>query len=368
MGNCLRTCVSLQKRRTVIGAGQVDEATGLKSAAGVDLDLTMVHPRIVAMGFPAVGLDACYRNPRDDVVAFVRENFGSNFRVYNLCSEPDRQYDPAVFSALAYQRVQWPDHLPPTLRMLRTLIADACAFLESDAANLVLVHCKAGKGRTGTVICCLLLAIGAAADAERAIAMFGDARTKDSKGLTIPSQRRYVAYFAEVLWAARAAARGATATATAARIPRDPTSGAGFAENDAVALQQRGVTVARVRCLRFPFAHVVRRDPSSGAPVDHYTLALVRDGDGEWFESPPGAPGNATALSDDFIVCLSDSPQFPCKHVSLWLHAAFVVASTTPASPVATAFTVQELDGGRPTFGASASDRQALIVWFARSS
>lgn len=48
----LRECVSKQKRRFEC------------SDTGVNLDLTYVTSRIIAMGFPAVGLESVYRNPR----------------------------------------------------------------------------------------------------------------------------------------------------------------------------------------------------------------------------------------------------------------------------------------------------------------
>ena len=60
------------------------------------------------MGFPSIGCEACYRNPRDDVIDFLNENFGSEFRVYNLCSESDRQYDVAIFEGRVCSQVQWP--------------------------------------------------------------------------------------------------------------------------------------------------------------------------------------------------------------------------------------------------------------------
>lgn len=34
---------------------------------------------------------------------------------------------------------------------------DASAFLAADPSNIVAIHCKAGKGRTGIMVCALLL-------------------------------------------------------------------------------------------------------------------------------------------------------------------------------------------------------------------
>jgi protein-tyrosine phosphatase len=41
--------------------------------------------------------------------------------------------------------------------MVHEFVGDAYAWLTAHPENVVAVHCKAGKGRTGTMICCLLL-------------------------------------------------------------------------------------------------------------------------------------------------------------------------------------------------------------------
>jgi hypothetical protein len=45
----------------------------------------------------------------------------------------------------------------PPLAMIQQFCADAAAWLAADPVNVVVVHCKAGKGRTGIMICSLLL-------------------------------------------------------------------------------------------------------------------------------------------------------------------------------------------------------------------
>ena len=58
---------------------------------------------------------------------------------------------------------------------------------------MVCIHCKAGKGRTGTTIAAFLAFSGMTA--EDALSLFARQRTKNAKGVTIPSQWRYVLYF-----------------------------------------------------------------------------------------------------------------------------------------------------------------------------
>ena len=72
-------------------------------------------------------------------------------------------------------------------------------FLKQDPKNVVALHCKAGKGRTGTAICCYMLHTGVAQSASEACDLFGKMRTMDGKGVTIPSQIRYISYYHDCL-------------------------------------------------------------------------------------------------------------------------------------------------------------------------
>jgi len=61
------------------------------------------------------------------------------------------------------------------------------------------VHCKAGKGRTGTMVAAYLCYARTCRTADHALKVFGDTRTRNGKGVTIPSQIRYVRYFQDYL-------------------------------------------------------------------------------------------------------------------------------------------------------------------------
>ncbi|KAF1807786.1 the Pten tumor suppressor [Mucor lusitanicus] len=157
----------------------------------VNLDLTYITSRIVAMSYPSEGFEGLYRNPFNQVKKFLDNKHAGHYKVYNLRKE--KQYDLSRFENAA--NFPFLDHQAPSFDTLVDFCMDASAWLDKDKENVVVIHCKAGKGRTGTVIAALLLDMGQAKDAQEAIDLYGKYRTKNQRGITIPSQIRYVYYY-----------------------------------------------------------------------------------------------------------------------------------------------------------------------------
>ena len=59
------------------------------------------------------------------------------------------------------------------------IVNQSNAWLVQDPSNVIAIHCKGGKGRTGMVISCLLLKQGVTDTPEAALRYFAERRTKE---------------------------------------------------------------------------------------------------------------------------------------------------------------------------------------------
>lgn len=332
----VRKKVSQQKRRFTEG--------------GFDLDLCYITDNLIAMGFPSQGMEGMYRNPIDHVQRFFSIRHPGHYKLYNLCSE--RDYDPAMFEGRV-SRYPFDDHNPPKLSLVDEFCEDLHTFLVAHPDNAAAIHCKAGKGRTGTMISCYLIYSGMFETARESLQFYGEKRTKNGQGVTIPSQRRYVGYYERRL-KGRPPFRREDPVITLPPMPIAPV-----------------FSLTRVRLAPVPSFDL-------GGGCDPF-FKLYIDGTKIFDQSSKGRVKAAKAKSADHVIDLETSLPIcgDCKFVfydrdkigadkmfSFWLNTAFLDGQPN----VTVSLQLDELDGARgnkrnnfdPSFVVEVSLRRAL--------
>uniref|UniRef100_A0A1I8IQ02 Protein-tyrosine-phosphatase n=1 Tax=Macrostomum lignano TaxID=282301 RepID=A0A1I8IQ02_9PLAT len=197
MSRNLRQLVSKKKRRYDDGE--------------FNLDLSYITSQVIAMGVPAETFERFYRNDISEVAKFLETHHPDRYKVYNLCAE--RSYNHAKFKDRVEQFAMQ-DHNPPLIHTIPYFCTSVYKWLQNGPDYVAAIHCKAGKptpppqGRTGVMICCYLLYESyqgmreqepTRLTADQVLDLYDKRRTHNKKGVTIPSQRRYVYYYAHVL-------------------------------------------------------------------------------------------------------------------------------------------------------------------------
>eukprot|EP00731_Ephydatia_muelleri_P030536 Em0022g50a len=148
-----------------------------------DLDLTYVTDRIIAIG------------------SILGSKHNGHYCVYNLCSE--KEYDTRHFHHQV-RRILIDDHNVAKFTDMIDFCNDVAVWMEKNPDNVIVVHCKGGKGRTGMMVAALLVHSGQYGGAKQSLDHFRYRRTdisqgKESQGVDTPSQSRYVGYYEKLL-------------------------------------------------------------------------------------------------------------------------------------------------------------------------
>jgi protein-tyrosine phosphatase len=160
-----------------------------------------------------------YRNPLDRLVGFLDSKHGSEWAIWEFRAEGTGYPDHLVYNRVRHY--PWPDHHPPPFRLIPLIMASMRNWLHGGELEdgrvtadgvptttgqgdktvaekkprVVVVHCKAGKGRSGTVSCSYLIS-EEGWKPEDALARFTQRRMRAQfgAGVSIPSQLRWVSY------------------------------------------------------------------------------------------------------------------------------------------------------------------------------
>ncbi|KEY66269.1 hypothetical protein S7711_02735 [Stachybotrys chartarum IBT 7711] len=194
------------------------------------LDLSYITEDIIATSGPSQTYpQRAYRNPLDQLVAFLDAKHGDNWAIWEFRAEGTGYPDDLVYGRIRHY--PWPDHHPPPFRLIPMIMASMRNWLhggdleggrvteagqptstsetqpgvskptsgeakeDSRKKRVVVVHCKAGKGRSGTISCSYLIS-EQGWKAEDALARFTERRMRPNfgAGVSIPSQLRWVSY------------------------------------------------------------------------------------------------------------------------------------------------------------------------------
>lgn len=147
-------------------------------------------------------------------MTFLDSKHGSNWCIWEFRAEGTGYPDSEVYGRIHH--FPWPDHHPPPFGLIPNIMGSMRNWLhrldeqkESESAEqkpvsektdspsdrVVVVHCKAGKGRSGTVATAYLIS-QEGWKKEDALQRFTDRRMRVGfgAGVSIPSQLRYVDY------------------------------------------------------------------------------------------------------------------------------------------------------------------------------
>ncbi|KAL8906706.1 MAG: hypothetical protein Q9171_006167 [Xanthocarpia ochracea] len=176
-------------RQIVAGPRQKHSETGL--------DLCYVTDNIIATSGPSSTYpQRAYRNPTDALVRFLDYKHDTNWAIWEFRAEGTGYPDSEVYGRIRHY--PWPDHHPPPFALVPLIMASMRDWLkgpDTKPGRVVVIHCKAGKGRSGTATCSYLIS-EEGWTVEDALFRFTSRRMRSGfgAGVSIPSQLRWIRY------------------------------------------------------------------------------------------------------------------------------------------------------------------------------
>ncbi|XP_049584805.1 tensin-1 isoform X4 [Syngnathus scovelli] len=162
-----------------------------------ELDLLYITERIISVSFASGAEEPAYAANLREVASMLRSKHGHNYLLFNLS---EKRYDIGELHSKVLD-FGWPDHHAPALEKICSICKAMDTWLSADCHNVVVIHNKGNRGRTGVVVAAYMHYSNISGSAEQALDRFAMKRFYEDKVLPVgqPSQRRYVEYFSGLL-------------------------------------------------------------------------------------------------------------------------------------------------------------------------
>uniref|UniRef100_A0A673GV07 Tensin-1-like n=1 Tax=Sinocyclocheilus rhinocerous TaxID=307959 RepID=A0A673GV07_9TELE len=158
-----------------------------------EVDLVYITERIISVSFPSNVEEPSYSGNIKEVATMLRSKHGDNYLLQYYLS-------PCVCLRKVLD-FGWPDHHAPALDKICSICKAMDTWMNADSHNVVVLHNKGNRGRTGVVVAAYMHYSNISASADQALDRFAMKRFYEDKVLPVgqPSQRRYVRYFSGLL-------------------------------------------------------------------------------------------------------------------------------------------------------------------------
>ncbi|XP_034034194.1 tensin [Thalassophryne amazonica] len=184
-----RSCKSVETRRRQSRSHSVVQAM----EENYEVDLVYITERIISVSFPASTEERSYTSNLQEVATMLRSKHSEHYLLLNLS---ERRNDVAKLNHKVLE-FGWPDHHAPALDKICSMCKAIDTWLNADPRNVVVLHNKGNRGRTGVVVAAYMHYSNISASADQALDRFAMRRFYEDKALPVgqPSQIRYVRYF-----------------------------------------------------------------------------------------------------------------------------------------------------------------------------
>lgn len=162
-----------------------------------EVDLVYITERIISVTFPSNAEEPSYSANIKEVANMLRSKHGDNYLLFNLS---EKRLDISKLNPKVLD-FGWPDHHAPALDKICSICKAMDTWMNADSHNVVVIHNKGNRGRTGVVVAAYMHYSNISASADQALDRFAMKRFYEDKVLPVgqPSQRRYVQYFSGLL-------------------------------------------------------------------------------------------------------------------------------------------------------------------------